>query len=77
MLTLEQLQAGLVIPIDKPRCWTSFQAVNKVKSTLRRLYGIKNIKIGLQQAKGSTTTSTKAKPAKKTTKARGKKRMTR
>ncbi len=46
MLTLEQLQAGLVIPIDKPRCWTSFQAVNKVKSTLRRLYGIKNIKIG-------------------------------
>lgn len=46
MLTLEQLQAGLILPIDKPRCWTSFQAVNKVKSTLRRLYGIKNIKIG-------------------------------
>lgn len=46
MLTLDQLQAGLILPIDKPRCWTSFQAVNKVKSTLRRLYGIKNIKIG-------------------------------
>lgn len=46
MLTLEQLQAGLILPIDKPRCWTSFQAVNKIKSTLRRLYGIKNIKIG-------------------------------
>ena len=38
---------------------------------------IKNIKMGLQQAKGTTTTSTKAKPAKKTTKAKGKKRMTR
>ena len=46
MLTLEKLQSGLVIPIDKPLQWTSFQAVNKVKSTIRRLYGIKNIKIG-------------------------------
>lgn len=46
MLPLDQLQAGLVLPIDKPRQWTSFQAVNKVKSTLRRLYGVKNIKIG-------------------------------
>ena len=46
MIALEQLQAGLVIPIDKPRQWTSFQAVNKVKSTIRRLYGVKNIKIG-------------------------------
>ncbi len=46
MLSLDQLQAGLVLPIDKPRCWTSFQAVNKIKSTLRRLYNVKNIKIG-------------------------------
>lgn len=46
MLSLDQIQAGLILPIDKPRCWTSFQTVNKVKSVLRRLYGIKNIKIG-------------------------------
>ena len=46
MIPLERLQAGLVIPIDKPLQWTSFQAVNKVKSTIRRLYNIKNIKIG-------------------------------
>jgi len=46
MIPLERLQAGLVIPIDKPRQWTSFQAVNKVKSTIRRLYQVKNIKIG-------------------------------
>lgn len=46
MLTLEQLQSGLTLCIDKPCQWTSFQAVNKVKSTIRRLYGVKNIKIG-------------------------------
>lgn len=46
MIKLDKLQEGLVIPIDKPRQWTSFQAVNKVKSTIRRLYNIKNIKIG-------------------------------
>ena len=36
MITLEQLQAGLVLPIDKPRQWTSFQAVNKIKAILRQ-----------------------------------------
>lgn len=46
MIPLETLQAGFVIPLDKPRQWTSFQAVNKVKSTIRRLYQVKNIKIG-------------------------------
>ena len=46
MIPLERLQAGLVIPIDKPLQWTSFQVVNKVKSTIRRLYNVKNIKIG-------------------------------
>ncbi len=39
MITLEQLQAGIVIPIDKPRQWTSFQAVNKIKSVVRNTYG--------------------------------------
>lgn len=46
MITLEQVQAGLTIVVDKPRQWTSFQAVNKVKSTVRRLYGLKQFKIG-------------------------------
>ena len=38
MITLEQLQAGIVLPVDKPRQWTSFQAVNKIKSILRKTY---------------------------------------
>ena len=46
MITLEQLQEGIVIPVDKPYQWTSFQAVNKVKATIRRLYDLKKFKIG-------------------------------
>lgn len=46
MISLEQLQAGIVIPVDKPRQWTSFQAVNKIKSVIRNLYGLKKFKIG-------------------------------
>ncbi len=46
MLTLEQLQAGVVIPVDKPRQWTSFQAVNKIKAVVRNAYGLKKFKIG-------------------------------
>lgn len=39
MVTVEQLQAGIVLPIDKPRQWTSFQAVNKIKAVVRNTYG--------------------------------------
>lgn len=46
MITLEQLQAGVVLPIDKPRQWTSFQAVNKIKAVVRKNYGLKKFKIG-------------------------------
>lgn len=46
MITIEQLQAGIVVPIDKPRQWTSFQTVNKVKSIVRNTYGLKKFKIG-------------------------------
>lgn len=52
MIPLETLLDGLVIPIDKPRQWTSFQAVNKVKTAIRNTYDIKKgqpghrIKIG-------------------------------
>lgn len=46
MITIEQLQAGIVLPIDKPRQWTSFQVVNKIKAIVRNTYGLKKIKIG-------------------------------
>ena len=46
MITIDQLQAGIVLPIDKPRQWTSFQAVNKIKSVVRNRYGLKKFKIG-------------------------------
>ena len=46
MITLEQLQAGIVLAIDKPRQWTSFQAVNKIKAIVRNAYGLKKFKIG-------------------------------
>ncbi len=46
MISLEQLQDGIVIPLDKPRQWTSFQAVNKVKAVVRNTYGLKKFKIG-------------------------------
>ena len=46
MITLEQLQAGIVIPVDKPLRWTSFQAVNKVKAVIRNTYNLKKFKIG-------------------------------
>ena len=39
MVTVEQLQEGIVLPIDKPRQWTSFQAVNKIKAVVRNTYG--------------------------------------
>jgi len=46
VITVEQLQAGIVLPIDKPRQWTSFQTVNKIKSVIRNTYGLKKFKIG-------------------------------
>ncbi len=45
-MTLEELLEGVVLPIDKPLQWTSFQAVNKVKSVIRNTFGIKKFKIG-------------------------------
>ena len=45
-MTQEALLEGIVLPIDKPRQWTSFQAVNKIKAAIRRVYGLKKFKIG-------------------------------
>lgn len=46
MLSQDALLDGVVLPLDKPLRWTSFQAVNKVKSVVRNLYGLKKFKIG-------------------------------
>jgi len=37
---------GIVIPIDKPRQWSSFQVVNKLKWHIRHEFGLKKFKIG-------------------------------
>ncbi len=39
-------QAGEVLLLNKPLGWTSFQAVNKIKTILKYKLGIKKIKIG-------------------------------
>ena len=37
---------GMVIAIDKPRQWSSFQVVNKLKWHIKRTFGLKKFKIG-------------------------------
>jgi tRNA pseudouridine55 synthase len=44
-INTELLNGGIVL-IDKPYGWTSFDAVNKIRSVLRKYYGIKKIKVG-------------------------------
>ena len=42
-----QYQQGKILLIDKPLTWSSFQAVNKIKYTLKRKYNLpKSFKIG-------------------------------
>lgn len=45
-MTLEQIQDGQVLLVDKPLDWTSFQAVNKIKFKLKREFKLKKIKVG-------------------------------
>ncbi len=45
-MTVEQLQNGQILLVDKPIDWTSFQAVNKIKFKLKREYKLKKIKVG-------------------------------
>ena len=45
-MTAEDFQNGQILLIDKPLHWTSFQAVNKMKWTLKSKLGLKKIKIG-------------------------------
>lgn len=44
--TLENIVGGQVIYVDKPLHWTSFDVVNRVRSTLCRTFGTKKLKVG-------------------------------
>jgi len=46
MKTAEDFKNGLVLLIDKPLEWTSFQAVNKLRWKIRKTFNIKKIKVG-------------------------------
>ncbi|MBR1799207.1 MAG: tRNA pseudouridine(55) synthase TruB [Bacteroidales bacterium] len=46
MTPVERLEAGIVLPVDKPLGWTSFQCVNKIKASIRNSLGLKKFKIG-------------------------------
>lgn len=45
-ITAEQLKEGFVVPVDKPRQWSSFQVVNKLKWQIKHELDIKKFKIG-------------------------------
>lgn len=44
--TAEDILSGEVILIDKPLEWTSFQVVNKIRWHLKKMLGLKKIKVG-------------------------------
>lgn len=46
VLTKEAFLEGQILAIDKPYEWTSFQAVNSVKWTLKKAFSLKKIKVG-------------------------------
>lgn len=39
-------QAGTTLLVDKPQGWTSFDVVNKIRFRLRKITGVKRIKVG-------------------------------
>lgn len=46
MTSAEDFQEGQVLLIDKPLHWSSFQAVNKIKWSLKKHLALKKIKVG-------------------------------
>lgn len=44
--TAEEIKEGQIILFDKPRGWTSFQLVNKIRWLLCRKHGWKKLKVG-------------------------------
>ncbi len=45
-MTLEELQSGKILLIDKPLDWTSFDVVNKIRWEIRKKYTLKKFKVG-------------------------------
>ena len=45
-LSEEALREGIVLAINKPLGWTSFDVVNKVRWTIRKRLGVKKFKVG-------------------------------
>lgn len=46
MASPEEFSEGKIVLIDKPLQWSSFQAVNKIKWSLKKHLGLKKIKVG-------------------------------
>lgn len=46
MASPEEFTEGKILLIDKPLTWSSFQAVNKVKWSLKKHLGLKKLKVG-------------------------------
>ena len=44
--SLEDLKEGVVLLVDKPLEWTSFDVVNKIRGSIRRHFNLKKIKVG-------------------------------
>lgn len=44
--SFESLREGKILSVDKPLDWTSFDAVNKIKHTIRKEYKLKKFKVG-------------------------------
>ncbi len=45
-MTLEELQSGKILLIDKPLDWTSFDVVNKIRWEIRKKHALKKFKVG-------------------------------
>ena len=45
-MTLEEIQHGQILLVDKPLDWSSFNVVNKIKFKLKREFKLKKIKLG-------------------------------
>ena len=44
--TAEEILEGQVLVFDKPLTWTSFDVVNKVRGTLKGVFGFRKVKVG-------------------------------
>ncbi|MEO0403532.1 MAG: tRNA pseudouridine(55) synthase TruB [Bacteroidota bacterium] len=44
--SLEELKDGVVLLVNKPLEWTSFDVVNKIRGSIRRHFNLKKIKVG-------------------------------